>query len=287
MSWNSFTLRTKLLVSFGSLAVLLAAVCLAAIGLTHSLDDDLVTVVEKALPITKNSEVAALKSAKALSVAREYRSRRSDDSALPSLRQEVDSLLAGARKGLTEVQDLATSLERSGGEASRQAKAMQDDIKAALASLDTYNKKEHDMMEAHKNGQSDRADQLLNEAEAEMDQVEAAVHRIREHDDQLSASLEASALSQSRSATTMLWGMLVLGTLVAGGLSVFLSGRISGALQTLRDAADRVAGGDTGVQADVDRGDEIGQLAVAFNEMVGQIRRSRAGQKGPRGEAED
>ena len=74
----------------------------------------------------------------------------------------------------------------------------------------------------------------------------------------------------SRSAFYTLWLLLVT-TLVTG----FFVWRFTRPIKELSAAARKVAGGDFEVQVESDRGDEMGTLASAFNEMTAKLARAR------------
>jgi len=68
-----------------------------------------------------------------------------------------------------------------------------------------------------------------------------------------------------------LMGALTISFFVTVVSALSISERISVPIRTLADAADRVTQGDTDATVDIDREDEIGRLATAFNTMVEQI----------------
>jgi signal transduction histidine kinase len=74
----------------------------------------------------------------------------------------------------------------------------------------------------------------------------------------------------SRSALYTL-GVLFVTTLVTG----FFVWRFTRPIKELSTAARKVAGGDFEVQVPADRGDEMGTLAAAFNEMTAKLGRAR------------
>jgi len=74
----------------------------------------------------------------------------------------------------------------------------------------------------------------------------------------------------SRSALYTL-GVLFVTTLVTG----FFVWRFTRPIKELSTAARKVAGGNFDVQVPADRGDEMGILAAAFNEMTGKLARAR------------
>lgn len=73
----------------------------------------------------------------------------------------------------------------------------------------------------------------------------------------------------------ILWAVLGAGALalIVGGL---LTWRLTRPLRTLTEAAEGIAAGDLAQQVDVRPGDEIGDLATAFNQMAARLARSEA-----------
>ena len=72
---------------------------------------------------------------------------------------------------------------------------------------------------------------------------------------------------------TSLWsGLTVLIFLVAIGVAVVLARNLTDPLRALGEAALKVGGGDFETRVEMDRSDEFGQLATAFNKMVAEIR---------------
>ena len=69
-------------------------------------------------------------------------------------------------------------------------------------------------------------------------------------------------------ATRSTFLVAALGLLVAGGLAVGVSRRVTGPVRQLTVAAERVAAGDLSTRVAVDRRDEVGRLAGAFDEMT-------------------
>jgi len=75
-------------------------------------------------------------------------------------------------------------------------------------------------------------------------------------------------------ALRMLFGValgLTLASLIAGSLSRFLGSRLEG----LSGASRALAAGDLTARAPVEGDDEIGEVAVAFNDMAGQLEEAR------------
>jgi nitrate/nitrite-specific signal transduction histidine kinase len=69
----------------------------------------------------------------------------------------------------------------------------------------------------------------------------------------------------------------ILGVVVvlsAGAVAFYVGTRISQPITNLTNVAERVTGGDLTVRAEVESQDELGMLAVAFNEMTAQLEES-------------
>jgi len=67
-------------------------------------------------------------------------------------------------------------------------------------------------------------------------------------------------------------GVAVVALLIAGVVALFLARNIAGPLANLVETAERVAGGELEHTAEVQRDDEIGALARAFNTMTARLR---------------
>ncbi|HUE82585.1 MAG TPA: ATP-binding protein [Pyrinomonadaceae bacterium] len=87
-----------------------------------------------------------------------------------------------------------------------------------------------------------------------------------------SASSLTNILEQQASRLALYTLALLVTTMVVTGLLVW---RFTRPIQKLSFAARRVAGGDFSVRVPVDRRDETGALAAAFNEMISRLGRTR------------
>jgi diguanylate cyclase (GGDEF)-like protein/PAS domain S-box-containing protein len=86
----------------------------------------------------------------------------------------------------------------------------------------------------------------------------------------LGMSLDQIRADINRSKATI--ALVTAVTFMAGVLAVFaLSTFITGPLQRIVQTAERIAEGDLSQRADVQRGDEVGQLASAFNLMIDRV----------------
>ena len=86
-------------------------------------------------------------------------------------------------------------------------------------------------------------------------------------------SLDAAALADIEdNFTRSLFGVALAGMLLATALAALSSSRTTRPIRRLTDAAERVAEGDLDVAVEVDRDDEVGRLAAAFDEMTRSLR---------------
>ncbi|MGY1729171.1 methyl-accepting chemotaxis protein [Geodermatophilus sp. SYSU D01062] len=74
------------------------------------------------------------------------------------------------------------------------------------------------------------------------------------------------------SATTTLWVSLVLGTLVAGGLTVLVVRRLVGTVRSVQRSVEALAAGDLTVTPEVRGRDELGRMAAALGEAQENLR---------------
>ncbi len=80
---------------------------------------------------------------------------------------------------------------------------------------------------------------------------------------------EALAIVDDQLQANLLLGLLIV--VVAGGLAAFVARVLARPILQLTDTAVAVAGGDFTARATVESGDEIGTLALTFNEMTEQL----------------
>lgn len=91
----------------------------------------------------------------------------------------------------------------------------------------------------------------------------------------LGASVHQEYLMQAgRTSRVHIAGFAALGILIIIGVGLYLSSNIAQPLASLAHAANQVASGNLGVHLGVKGGDEIAQVARAFNKMVLSIERS-------------
>jgi methyl-accepting chemotaxis protein len=102
----------------------------------------------------------------------------------------------------------------------------------------------------------------MNESEVRAEQMVSGLGQlIRENDAQLDLSSQAPVLT-----------VIAIGSvLLAIFFGLRLSRSISLPLRSLVDAAERVASGDLATRVEIDRHDEVGQVADSINEMIAKL----------------
>ena len=86
---------------------------------------------------------------------------------------------------------------------------------------------------------------------------------------------EATTLSPARTLLRRMLPITIVLTAL-GALAVYaVSGRITNPLDQIAQTADAIAAGDYSRRVEIDRGDELGRLAAAFNVMASRVAESR------------
>ena len=119
------------------------------------------------------------------------------------------------------------------------------------------------------------AGRYQNAAQPTFRAVREAVVRLRDLNQQTMFDASTRAESVAGWAQWSVGAVGLLALTLGFGLSLFLSSRLARPVQRLQEAARRMAEGEYGVKVVVRGSDELGQLAVQFNEMAAQIRAYR------------
>ncbi len=83
---------------------------------------------------------------------------------------------------------------------------------------------------------------------------------------------QGEVLSGARTTALMNVGMALVAVLLAGGGAILFARNFSQPVEALATTATRIAAGEYQLTAQIGRGDELGQLAEAFNQMTAQLR---------------
>jgi methyl-accepting chemotaxis protein len=78
---------------------------------------------------------------------------------------------------------------------------------------------------------------------------------------------QAEAFAEALLLRNLIAGMVLVTAIIAIGLAWLIARNLVAPLRVLRDSANRLADGDLEVGLNIDRGDEIGELATSFEQM--------------------
>lgn len=255
-------LRTKLMLAFGSMAVLIAIVSLFSLYLISRVSDEMNYVIEVSRPMVETTDDIIINTWESLKVVEEFAGE--DINNVQSLRdyeQEFGKLYGALSEAADDLGESTSD------------QAIQISLDKARTELREYRAHARDMMQAHRAGNTKLMADLLSTAEAEVDDAIVYLDMIVERADELGLQADIRSEEAATFATVSLWIALVLGFVIALAVGFIIARRITDPVQMLAGAADRAAGGDLDVQAHVDTNDEVGRLANAFNGMIVQVRR--------------
>ncbi len=111
----------------------------------------------------------------------------------------------------------------------------------------------------------------LGPLEAEIDTLRQLAGELPSHLHQRLTRLAGEVRSQYRFAIPMSWAVFMLAMAVMGMAILVFRRTISGPLSTLVSGSRRVAAGDFDHRIELDTRDEIGELAVAMNDMTARF----------------
>lgn len=101
--------------------------------------------------------------------------------------------------------------------------------------------------------------------------VDTALDEVSRLDQKVIDETVASAESTAHHAVLQMWGMVLLGAAVALGFGLALAAAITRPLRKTVAVLEEVAGGDLTQRLDVDRDDELGQMATALNTTLSTV----------------
>ncbi|HEY0344260.1 MAG TPA: methyl-accepting chemotaxis protein [Solirubrobacteraceae bacterium] len=128
-------------------------------------------------------------------------------------------------------------------------------------------------------GQDSQAGVTLNKAAATFDRLDAALQQLVKGNHAAAGQHHAASLATYASAKRLMIALILFALAVGGAVAFFLSRSISRGVGAMLRAARGLAGGDIEQQVAVRSRDEIGDMAVAFEEMIA-YNRDMAGMAG-------
>jgi methyl-accepting chemotaxis protein len=256
-------LKQKLLLAFGAMAVVIAAVSLLSISLVRTIDEDMDYIIGVSGPMVEHADDILMNLWESLKVALEH-AGSADPENMQTYRVEFTALYDHMVESAAELDALVPDQE------------VQASLDGALASLDEYRTHVYAMMDAHEAGERSRTTELRRTARQDVDAAIGHLDALAARADELGKEADARSDTAATAAVSTLWTALVLGFMLAIGIGYFIARMIDRPVQALSAAAKRVAGGDLDVSVEVTTKDEIGALTGDFNTMVGKIQEAAA-----------
>ncbi|MBK8012775.1 MAG: MCP four helix bundle domain-containing protein [Deltaproteobacteria bacterium] len=273
---NGWKIGKRLGASFLGLGALAGFLGVYAISATRSLNDGLETIVAKGLPKTVlANDIIDQTNLIAIAIRN------------MALTQDVELRAANGRQ-IDKSQDVVTGklAELDALVVSQKGRALMASMRAARASFDPVLNEVRSKIVA---GNLEGANQLMLGTMRDLQHdYSQAIAAVIVHENELAKEVTQSAHQKADTAIIVL-GVGLLFVLGAGFVTSMLMSRgITGPLQSCVDAANRIASGDIDVDLESGRGDEVGELLLAMNQMATNIRRmtedarrlSRAAQDG-------
>ena len=187
---------------------------------------------------------------------------------LLQIEAEKDFLLSGDPKHLEAHRTLGQQVDASLNDEIKKARAGGDEQRAAAieqykAKSSGYNATFEEIAALVQEKRTTEAINVsMNESEIQGQQMVSGLGKlIRENDAQLDLS----------SQTPVLAVIAIVSVLLAIAMGLRMSRNISRPLRALAGAAEKVAGGDLAARVDLDRHDEVGQVADSINTMMSKL----------------
>jgi methyl-accepting chemotaxis protein len=263
MTWfYRLPIRAKLLVSFGTLALTIAAVGVVITVEVNSMEDDSGEMyTNMTVPIAQLGEILSDFYQVRLNL---LDMALADESQVPEYLGNID--------------ELTESIDAN--KAAYGSTLLSDDAVRAFAAAEEtgarYKEVRARILDLARAGRMEEALELisgeqLDAARAEEETLKNMVAMKLNYANDL-AEENAAAAARARIILLTAIGFAVV---LAGLLGFFVAGLIARPVQKLDEAALRVADGDTDVEVEVENADEVGSLAASFNRMVASIRESQ------------
>jgi methyl-accepting chemotaxis protein len=254
------SLRAKLLGAFGLVLAALLLLGIVSIAKMGSIDDRASIVGAHALP--KVEAITMIDAATmdfrgvqfALTAATTAAEERQFEEQLADRQREVASTFARFRRVASDAADLRY-------------------VDEVVEGWDDYRKRTADVGALARRGDTEAANRSLRKALPAYTAFQAEIDEWG-GDAEVDARQQVEAAAATyRSGRALAVVLMAIAAVLAAGLAILISRTVTTGLRRVVDAADRVGAGDLTVDlGDVRSRDELGQLAAAFQRMVGQLR---------------
>jgi len=178
------------------------------------------------------------------------------------------------KQAVKDIADLQKSVEKDLAEFHKAAdmKEIEQDLGAAEKGWSAYLQVEAKILEYASAGQDDKAKAEIAAAANIAKNMDDSFDKLQESTSTDAQRTFEGIVSTANTAGTTMILVVIFGALVSLGLGLFISAIISNPLKKLTDVAGKLAIGDINVRVEANSQDEIGQLSVAFNNMIANIK---------------
>jgi methyl-accepting chemotaxis protein len=262
MSFKNIKIRSKLIIGFGVVLALMAAVAAVGIGAMKSMSGRLDVIVSQAntkvrLAERINKTIGDVLLDLAIVTASQYEATVND----------AKGELPKARALLAQSVDELARLENSA-----RGREMIEKAKADLAFARGFNDR---ILQALDKGKKQEAIELFSrDARVASKKVQESFSAVVNYQEEETQKMYKQAMADYAWTRNLLIMIGVLALLLGGSTAFLLMRSIRQRLDKLVTATDELALGSVDVSLDVESGDEIGMLARSFNNMAEGIRSS-------------
>ena len=242
----------KLVVSFTIIIVILLILSVFSIGKMKEIDNNYTFLLEDR--VYKVMEVSEIRNATSLQglYLRSYVLRQSSE--------DLKNLEAQQELMISKLQDIKPMFS---------IPEMVKEIETAEEQITLYTQYVNEVISYVDSGNQDEAYNVLFEkAVPANENIQQSISNIIDFQEELMSNASAEATTTVNNSTTLLITMSVIGTIIAIGLTIFITRNIRVPLRRLTNAANVIAKGDLREEnVIVNTKDEIHELSQAFNSM--------------------
>jgi len=105
-----------------------------------------------------------------------------------------------------------------------------------------------------------------------LDQIRGEFNQFIKVEDSLTAERQANAAASSLTTRNVTISIMVASLILGGLIAIFITRAITRPVYKLVDAATSIGKGDLGTEVKIKSGDELGELAVSFNQMAENLK---------------
>ena len=254
------SIRDKLLAGFATVLVLMGIVGYVGISGVGTINDELSEMyVDELVPIQDLGEANS-------------RLHRMRVSVLESLVALDKTKMAEAERSVAENEkEMLARMDKYGKTGLTQDE--KDWLARFNAAWPAYKTERDRVLQLKRDGKDQEAMALFEGAARDkLAPVQESLQKLIESNEGSASDEKAKAEATFASTRALMLGILAAAVLVGLGVAIFLSRAIANGVQAMARAVDGLAEGDVDQTVDVKSGDEIGQMADSFRQMIGYIK---------------